>query len=278
MNAEEWRILDRDARYVARIQAAALGFSNDTTLSHESAAALWGLPIIGPWPSDIHLLVERAGGGRSDPGVRRHALGLEDRDTTRVDDIRVTTLARTVIDLAAASPLYSAVAAADAAIHAPRYGPDPRLTKADLFDEWERMMPFRGFARARRVIEFAESASGSTSETASRVTTALLGFPPPELQREFHVNGALVMVDFYFPEVDGIGECDGFEKYTNPAVRGSRSAEQVVVDEKLREDALRRQVSGFARWDSREAMTPGLLRVKLLELGLRQSRPRIRGR
>jgi hypothetical protein len=139
------------------------------------------------------------------------------------------------------------------------------------------MMPFRGFARALRIIQFAETASGSTSETTSRVTTAILGFPAPELQREYEVNGSRVAVDFYFREVDGIGECDGLDKYTNPALRGGRSAEQVVVDEKRREDALRRQVSAFARWDSREAMTPGLLRVKLLELGLRQSRPRIRG-
>ncbi|MFM9877186.1 MAG: hypothetical protein ACKVOG_04965 [Rhodoglobus sp.] len=190
----------------------------------------------------------------------------------------MTTLARTVVDIAATASLYSAVATADAAIHVPRFGPPPCLTKADLYAEWERMLPFRGYARARRVIDFAEALSGSTSESTSRVTIALLGLPAPELQRVYRAGGRDIAVDFYWEGVDGIGECDGLDKYTNPHLRAGKSIEQVVIDEKLREDALRRQAAGFARWGSAEAMTPALLLVKLRELGLRPSHPRLRGK
>lgn len=274
----EWNALDRDDRYRASVRAVALSLGPDAVFSHQSAAALWGLPIVGPWPAEVHLLVDRATGGRSDPGMRRHALGVTEQDFTTIDNIRVTTLARTVIDIAATASLYSAVATADAAIHAPRFGPPPRLTKNDLSAEWERMLPFRGYARARRIVDFAETQSGSTSESTSRVTIALLGLPAPELQRVYLVGGRELPVDFYWDGVDGIGECDGLDKYSNPRLRAGKSIEQVVIDEKLREDALRRQAAGFTRWGSAEAMNPALLRVKLLELGLRQGAPRLRGR
>lgn len=277
VDASEWRALSNDNKYRALVYASAAALSNDSVFSHQSAAALWGLPNIGPWPSDVHVLVERASGGRSDPGIRRHALGLDAANTSTRDGVLVTGLARTVVDLAASAPLFSAVAAVDGAIHKPRYGSGPMLSKEELYAQWDAMMPFRGFARARRIIDFGETGAGSTSESASRVSIALLGFPAPQLQREFIVAGRGVQVDFYFPEVDAIGECDGLDKYLSADLRGGRSVEQVVLDEKYREDALRRQVSGFARWGSREAMTPSLLRVTLSELGLNRARPRISG-
>lgn len=175
--ADEWSRLDRDARYFALVQAGALALGGDAVLSHESAAAVWGLPIIGSWPSDIHLLVERANGGRSYPGVRRHAVGIDTDHVTVHEGFTVTTLERTVVDLAATSSLYSAVATVDAAIHVPRFASTGRVTKGDLLAVWERMLPFRGFARARRVIDFADERSGSTSESASRVSIACSDFP-----------------------------------------------------------------------------------------------------
>ncbi|MGV8883230.1 MAG: type IV toxin-antitoxin system AbiEi family antitoxin domain-containing protein [Rhodoglobus sp.] len=272
-----WDELDADERYRARIQAAVMGFPSRPVVSHQSAAAWWGIPIIGRWPDEVHLLVDRATGGRSDPGVRRHALGVSEEDFVELDGIRVTSLARTVVDLAASTSLYSAVATADAAIRTPRFGA-ALLAKEDLYREWERMMPFRGSAKALRVIDFAEDGADSTSESTSRVSVALLGFPAPVLQREFVVNGEPAWADFYFPHVDAIGECDGLEKYVNVKLRGGRSLEEVLLREKKREDALRRQVSAFERWGSREAMTPRLLRPKLLALGLTPGAPRIRVR
>lgn len=274
----EWKQLDPDARYRARIHAAALELSPTTVFSHESAAAIWGLPIIGRWPESVHTLVPKASGGRSDAGVRRHALGEDADGTTVLNGLTVTTLERTVIDLAASASLYTAVAAVDRAIHVARFAPNPLTTKARLLEEWERRMPFYGSARAQKIIEFADEASGSTSESTSRATIALLGFPRPVLQREFRISTGVVAVDFYFEEVDGIGECDGRDKYTDARLRAGRTIDEVVLLEKSREDELRRHVRAFTRWGSAEAMSPRLLQVKLLELGLRQAAPRLRGR
>jgi hypothetical protein len=278
LDAARWAALDADARYLQLVRGTALGCTTLPVLSHESAAALWGLPLLGGPPTDVHVLVDRTTGGRSDPGLRRHALGLADADVTTVDGLLATTLARTVVDLAATASVYRAVAVADAALWCDPFTPAPRLTGDQLFAEWERMMPFRGFARARRVLEFAESGAGSAAESASRVSIAVAGFPAPVLQRHFIVDGRDAWADFYWAEVDAIAECDGMGKYLDARLRVGRTIEQVVMDEKYREDALRRQVRGFMRWGYSEALSPQRLRLKLLELGLQPGRPRLRGR
>ena len=278
LDAARWAALDEDARYVELVRGTALGCTTLPVLSHESAAALWGLPLIGGPPTDVHVLVDRATGGRSDPGIRRHALGLTDADMQAFDGLLVTTLARTVVDLAATASVYTAVAVADAALWRDPFTPVPRLTRDELFTEWERMMPYRGFARARRVLEFAESGAASAGESASRVSIAVAGFPAPALQRHFVADGRDAWADFYWDEVDAIAECDGKGKYLDARLRAGRTIEQVVMDEKYREDALRRQVRGFTRWGYSEALSPQRLRLKLLELGLQPGRSRLRGR
>ena len=276
IDASEWATLDAAGRYRALIRATALEAIDPPVLSHYSAAVFWGLPTIGSWPSDVHMLVKRASGGRSDPGIRRHALGIADEDVTAIDGLRVTTLARTVVDLAATAPLYSAVAAVDAALHQARRGAPARVTRAELIAQWERMTPFRSWVRARKIIDFAVMNSGSTSESTSRASIALLGFPAPILQKDFIVDGKQSFVDFYWEECDGIGECDGFAKYTDPIILAGRTTDQAVLEEKDRENSLRRLVAGFQRWNSSEAMRPAWLRVKLLELGLQQGSARLR--
>jgi hypothetical protein len=171
-----------------------------------------------------------------------------------------------------------AVAAIDAALHVPQFGRGALIDKRLVFEQWQRMTPFRGHARALRAIEFAETGSASTSESASRVTIAMLGFPRPELQRHFRIDGRDYWCDFAWHDGSRVGECDGESKYVDPALLRGRTTQDAVLAEKRREDALRTRVSAFQRWDSAAAMSPRLLRHKLLALGLRPSTPRLRGR
>lgn len=278
MRSDDWRGLDADAQYRALIHAAATAQRGERVFSHQSAAALWGLPSIGPWGAEVHLLVPRATGGRSDPGVRRHALGVPPGDVTVVEGLPTTTLARTLVDIAATMPVMWAVAAIDAALHVPQFGGGALIRKRLLFEQWQRMTPFRGHARALRAIEFAETGSASTSESASRVTIAMLGFPRPELQRHFHIDGRDYWCDFAWDNGSRVGECDGESKYLDPLLLRGRTTQDAVLAEKRREDAIRTRVSTFQRWDSGTAMSPRALRHKLLALGLRPSTPRLRGR
>jgi hypothetical protein len=237
---------------------------------------VWGLPLLVPWPDEVHFLTERASGGRSDPGIRKHALGFDAQDVEMRDGVLVTTVARTVIDLATVVDLRSAVAAADRALAIDRTGRTQPLTdKATLLATWERMLPFRGSVRARTVIEFATPLSGSPDESGSRVTIALAGFVEPVLQHPFEVDGRTVFTDFFWLHLRGVGESDGRVKYFDPVMLNGRTAAEVVYEEKLREDAIRRQVNGFVRWDHATGMNVPRLTARLAVLGLIPGRPRL---
>jgi hypothetical protein len=273
-----WAGLDRDHRYALKVRAASHSRAGAFPLSHHSAAVLWGLPLLAQWPDEVHFLTERASGGRSDPGIRKHAVGFGTEDVELRDGVLVTSVARTVIELATVVDLRSAVAAADRALAVDRSGRTPPLTdRATLLETWQRMLPFRGSVRARTVIDFATPLSGSPDESGSRVTIALAGFPEPLLQYPFIVDDREVYPDFFWLARRGVGESDGRVKYFDPVMLAGRTAAEVVYEEKIREDAIRRQVNGFVRWDHSTGMSVPRLTARLAVLGLTPGRPRLIG-
>ena len=274
--ADVWARLDRNQRYAMQVRAASLSRGGALPLSHQSAAVLWDLPLLAPWPDDVHFLTERATGGRSDPGVRKHAVGFDDRDVELRHGALVTSVARTVVELATVVDLRSAIAAADRALAVDRTGMSPPLTdRATLLETWHRMLPFRGSVRARTVIDFASPLSGSPDESGSRVTIALAGFPEPVLQQQFWIDDREVFTDFFWLARRGVGESDGRIKYFDPVILAGRTPAEVVYEEKLREDAIRRQVNGFVRWDHATGMSVPRLTARLCSLGLSPGRPRL---
>jgi hypothetical protein len=75
------------------------------------------------------------------------------------------------------------------------------------------------------------------------------GLPAPELQREmFGPDGRLIArVDFCWEEQKTIGEFDGKIKYGR-LLKPVQRIEDVIFDEKLREDALRDLGWQIVRW------------------------------
>ncbi|MFC5928136.1 hypothetical protein D6T64_02670 [Cryobacterium melibiosiphilum] len=116
--------------------------------------------------------------------------------------VLMTSAARTAVDLAAVLDLKSAVAIVDQMLLVDRAGHPPLATKDELIDVWQRMLPFRGSVRARAIVDFGVTQSESQLESGSRVNIALSGFPRPELQRHFIVDGADVFTDFFWPDMD----------------------------------------------------------------------------
>jgi hypothetical protein len=270
----DWKKLDPDGRHRARVLAARHTLTFGTQFSHDSAAGLWGLPSIGPWPTVVHTVVPLSSGGRSSGTVRRHGLGL-DPSPSEIDEVIVTSLGRTVIDMACTTGFTRAVAMVDNALRPPE--PDefrgllnePPLQQLALLDQLENLEPYRGSTRARRAIEFGSGLSGSVGESLSRVQFLRLGYPPPVLQVPFFDDeGFIGYADFYWPELDAIGEFDGDVKYLGIRYRRGRLPEEVVLEEKRREDRLRAVVRSFARWDWPTAMDLSRLSRKVRPLGL----------
>lgn len=172
-----------------------------------------------------------------------HAASLEADEIVVVDGLLVTSVARTVVDLARTTPLDRAVVPADQALR------KRMVTRADLQDAVERSAHRRGNTAARRLVAFADECSESPGESRSRVAIARAGLPPPVLQQEIYSAAGVYIgrVDFWWAEYDTVGEFDGAVKYGRSLKPGQDPGE-VVFAEKRREDALRRVVTGVARW------------------------------
>lgn len=81
-----------------RALAAVVACGRGAVLSHVSAAVLWGL--LDYWPDRPQVTVPRATGGTGRTGIELHHSTTLGAQTTRHDGIPVTTLWRTLIDIA----------------------------------------------------------------------------------------------------------------------------------------------------------------------------------
>lgn len=269
MDAAAWNLLEPDEKYAARVRAVARTRTATPVLSHWSAAVLHGLPIVGRWPEEVHT-TEPSRGGRTRAGVVRHSKRLGEGDVVEFDGMLLTSVARTVLDIATVASRNVAIAMADRAIHVDRFQQHAPLTsRAELLRVWEASLPFRGHVRALDVIEFAEERAESPLESVSRVTMSIIGCPPPQLQVPYYdADGLIGEPDFSWKDHGLVGEADGEGKYRDERLRHGRSAEEVVIDEKLREDRLRAIDLTVCRWGWDVALDPGKLAKRLSSRGL----------
>lgn len=72
--------------------------------SHQSAALIWGLPFLGAWPNDVHLLAAGRKGVHTKNGVIWHHDRLAAEDVIEIGGLLVTSLLRTMLDLARTTP------------------------------------------------------------------------------------------------------------------------------------------------------------------------------
>jgi hypothetical protein len=259
-------------RYLARIRGMALELGDAIVFSHLSAARLWRLPIFERWPRQAHLLSDRQRGGRNTPHLVRH-LDAFPEHVAHISALMLTSLARTVADVAATSSLRTAVVIVDAALAGLR-GLDggwirPPLDRVELLAEVDRRAGARGVRQLRWAAEFGQGLSGSPGESISRLTMHQIGCPPPELQRAFYdIDGRVGIVDFWWPDFRRIGEFDGRAKYLRAEFTAGKDAGEIVMEEKIREDRLRALGPGVTRWEWEHAISLSLLRAKLVGAGL----------
>lgn len=270
LSQQAWQSLQPRERYLMRVRAVAETRRNPPVVSHWSAAAIHGLSIAGTWPATVHTTAGPNSTSRSRGGVVRHIRRLDEADVTRVDGILVTSVSRTVLDIAAMASFRDAVTMADSALHVDRFRRwRPLTTREELLQLWERTLPFRGHRRCRMVIQFAQPGADTPIESISRVNMWLIGCPQPLLQIRFSDHlGVIGDTDFYWKDHRLIGEADGDVKYLDPRYRGGRSADEVVLNEKVREDRLRGTGESVTRWRWRTADEPSALRRHLVHAGL----------
>ena len=222
-----------------------------SVVSHRSAALLHGVPLLGTAGDRRPGLTLPPRSTGDVKGALLHRAQLWPEDIVDVDGTPVTSVARTVADLARSSPIATSVVAADAALHR------GLVTRAEIDDVLRRCWIWPGIRRAWRAVPVIDAPSESPLESVSRLVIEWLGLPAPDLQAVVLARGVsfLARVDFYWPEFGVVGEADGAVKYADRSV---------LFAEKLRQEALEQLGLVVVRWGWQEvSRRPHQLRARL---------------
>ena len=239
------------ARHALAARAAVARLAPGAVCSHVTAAVLHGLPVWQVPLERVHVTrAPNGSGSRTNARVHVHVARLRDDEISVVAGIPVTSVARTVLDVARTVPFEAAVVVADAALR--RRGPMPSraaVDRAALSDVLADADGWPGIRAARRVIAFADGGSDSVGESRSRVALDQAGLPKPILQWKATDRGGELIgyTDFGWPQLRTVGEFDGQVNYGR-LLRPGQEPGDVVFAEKLREDRLRDQGLSVVRW------------------------------
>lgn len=223
-----------DPMWLAAAAALAV-MAAGTVVSHETAACLHDLPTAitpdGVWltrrPTSQH-------GSHRHPGIVERAAAVPPEHRTTLHGLPVTTVARTVVDLARHRSFNDGVVLTDTVLH------HDRTTTRELIAVRDACACWPGIRRATRVLDFANGAAESPLESLSRLAFARFGLPAPSLQALIRCpDGARFRADFLWALWRVIGEADGRVKYERA---------DDLWREKLREDRLREMGFEVVRW------------------------------
>jgi len=213
-------------RLLLSAAAAAASLGPAAAASHQTAALLHGLSLLGPPPAVLTITRPPGTGSRSArPGIRIHCAALPAGHVGGRLAVPVTTVPRTVIDLARVLDFRAGVVVADSALQ-------QKLTsKKELAAVIAACPRWPGLRRAAQVAEFADGGAESPLESLARVLFRDVGLPPPELQAEIRDSEFIGRVDFLWRQFRTIAEVDGAAKYADRDL----AIRQLRRDKRLRE-------------------------------------------
>ncbi|WP_110588653.1 hypothetical protein [Microbacterium suaedae] len=257
-----WRDLAPWERYLAKVHAVRHK-RPDAVFVLESAAVLRGHPVLPRQPY-VHVLADTKGAARITGTIQGHYFS-DPITPEQSSGFLHTSAVDTGVDLARVRHPAYGLAVLDHIIR----------TRASTIGEITATNDARDSSRGRSAARWAISrATGipeSVLESISIAVIEWLGFESPELQASFDIGElGTARVDTYWPRENVMGEADGDSKYRmHPG-----GTEAALIQEKKREDALRRLADGFARWGWSACRRPEVLEKILADEGVRRVRPR----
>lgn len=221
---------DPRGRHLVQCVAVSAALGPGPVVSHSSAARLHRFVLPRGIDGDVRLT--QADEWRRGRGYRIAAAALPDEDVTAAAPLRVTSVARTLVDCAREWSLGDAVVAVDAALHS------GQVDRAGLRSTLLAQTHWLGVGEAARALSFADGRAESPLESRGRLVLQSAGLPRPELQVELHgPRGFVARVDAWYDDAAVALEFDGRVKYLDP--RPGRTPGEVMWREKRREDLIR---------------------------------------
>lgn len=200
--------------------AAVLASGDGAVLSHGTAAALWG--IRRPSSGAIHVTSPRV--RHSTPTVKRHSSRIPDDEVTRVEGIPVTSVPRTLFDLAAVSSVENVEFALREAEYRRLHD---RLALSDLLARYPGR---RGTRAIKTCLARRSEQAGRTRSPLEEVFVPLLRrhrLPLPRLNAWIELAGSWKQVDCLWDAERVVVELDGYAGHaTRIAFREDRARDR----------------------------------------------------
>jgi hypothetical protein len=209
-------------RVEGRRLAAVLACGAGAVLSHRSAAAHWGMLATGQTHVDVAAPASRHGV----PGIRLHRTrSLDAQDTTSHEGIPITTVHRTLLDLASTARPAELERALAQAMHLQLY--DQRA----IDDVIARSNGHRGTGALARATKRPVQVTKSEWEDRMLRIVGGAGLPEPICNESLHVpDHGECKPDFYWPAHHLIVETDGWEAHrTLAAFRADRAKDAALT-------------------------------------------------
>lgn len=236
--------LSPEDKLAARSRAVSHRHHGAVVLTHQSAAAIHGLPMWGTSLTEVHVTRRDDGRGRHEAKVQHHVGVIGDDDIVEIDGVLVSSPDRCVWELACASTVESALVTADAALH------QGLVTLESLHEIAGPFRTWRGSRSGRLALSLANGLSESVGESRARHLFWAHGVPMPDLQfRVVNSDGIVIArTDFAWQLYRHLAEFDGRIKYDGTF---GNAGFGTVFEEKRREDLVRAELWGLSRiiWD-----------------------------
>lgn len=208
LHAGVYRIAGSPSTWNQRLLATCFAWGDKALVSHVTAAAHWNLP---PFTRGaIHIIVPRGTRREGHSGIVVHQVReLPAADAIHHQSIPVTTVARTLIDIASTVPVSDLEIALDAALH--------RGAASLGWLSWKlEQIGVRGRAGVGSLRALIEDRRGSPPPESVMESSLLrvlkkAGLPRPERQYWVKIGTRSMRIDFAYPEHHVAIEADGFE-------------------------------------------------------------------
>jgi very-short-patch-repair endonuclease len=196
-------VLSREGRWMAAVLAS----GPDVALSHWSAAALWGIRLNSRTRVDV--TVPHA--TRSSAAIRRHVSDVPTDERTVVEGIPVTSVPRTVLDLAATQP----AAVVEAMLREVEFRQLwDRLSLADLVDRYPGR---RGVRKVRQALELVRDVPAGRFRSPLEERFAVFldrnRLPRPLFNDWIALGERRFQVDCHWPKGKLLIELDGWQAH-----------------------------------------------------------------
>jgi len=257
-DAARYRQLEPLERHRVDTQAALLRLESPAALSHETAAVWMGLPMLQPSLGIIHVTRPELPASHIHAGIHHHPGALPDDHLTVVGQARMTSPARTAVDIARSADFARGLAVADSSLRA-------GVSRQVLQDAMAFCASWPGARGASRAVSWADGRADNPGESYSRAVLIEQGLPPSDIQfpvRDQH--GLVGLADFAWIDRWTLGEFDGRRKYLPGPDGDVEAAARVLWQEKQREDRLRRAGFEVVRWTWQDLQRPAELIARIL--------------